>query len=113
MSVPRAIRNQDAILACERRDLAVERINPISPSAVKNDERLAAAKLPVVDGDGFHAGGVRRLRQLQSRHLVLPLQREKWPDARGASSCGRVHCPHITNQKSPTQSPCKRKRRQL
>jgi hypothetical protein len=56
-----------------------------------------------VDGDGFHAGGVRRLRQLQSRHLELPLQWEKWPDVPSGSFFCRIHGPYITTQNFRTQ----------
>jgi hypothetical protein len=59
VSIAGAIRDEHAKLAIEFRDLAVERIESITPAAVKNDEWPAAAEFPVVDGDGFHAGGVR------------------------------------------------------
>jgi len=62
MSVTGAIGNQNVKLAFECRDLPVERINPISPAAVENNERLAAAELPVMDGDRADAGCVRGMR---------------------------------------------------
>jgi hypothetical protein len=59
VSIAGTIGGEYAKLVFKFRDLAVERIKPISPAAVKNDQRFAAAEFPVVDGDGFRAGGVR------------------------------------------------------
>jgi hypothetical protein len=56
-----AIRNQDAKLGFKGRDLLIKRINPVSPAAVEKNERLAAAKLPVMDGDWTDARCVGEL----------------------------------------------------
>src|SRR6266571_1880869 len=61
-SVTGAIGNQNAKLVFKRRDLPVKWINPVSPPAVENNERLAAAELPVMDGDRADAGCVRGMR---------------------------------------------------
>src|SRR5260370_2064199 len=74
----------------------VERISTTPPPAVKNNERPAGAEFTIMDGDRLDAGRMRRLRQLQSRHLVLPRQRDKLPGEQGAGLFGWIHGPYIT-----------------
>src|SRR5271169_97353 len=50
-SIAGAIGDENAMLARERRNLPAERINAVTPAAMKYDERAAAAKLPVMYGD--------------------------------------------------------------
>src|SRR5947209_16309316 len=58
-SVARTIRDDDSVPRSERRDRPIERIDLISPAAVKEDERCAGTTLAVMDTDRLHP-----LRQL-------------------------------------------------
>src|SRR5260370_32131212 len=69
VSITGAIWNQNVKPAFQFRNLPVERINPVAPSAVKNHNGSATTKFPVVNVDWTNAGCMRRLRQLQSGHF--------------------------------------------
>src|SRR5260370_36337289 len=90
------MRGEKANVVSVSRDRAGERRGRTPPPAVKNNERPAAAEFPIMDGDRLDAGRMRRLRQLQSRHLVLPLQRDKLPGEQGAGLFGWIHGPYLT-----------------
>src|SRR5580704_13385018 len=62
MSVAGTVGDQDAKLVFESCDLPVEGIKTVSPAAMQDDERLAAAEFPVMDDDGTDAGRVRGMR---------------------------------------------------
>lgn len=82
MAVARAIWDQNAELALEGLDLAVERIDRIAPAAMKENKQFAVAKFAVVDGDGAESGRERRLRQIEMGHLALPFREKNGESAR-------------------------------
>lgn len=96
MSVPGAVRYQNAELVFELLDLPVERINPIPPAAMKKNQRPPAPKFAVVNRDRTEARGVPRMNQLEGRHLVFPLSRK--PIDRAQCRCLRrgTHSLYLT-----------------
>jgi hypothetical protein len=62
LPVARAVGDQDAKLVFESCDLPVEGIKSVSPAAMQDDERLAAAEFPVMNDYRTDAGRVRGMR---------------------------------------------------
>lgn len=64
VTVARAVGDDDSKLALEGSDLPIEWIDAISPATMEKHQWPATAEFTIVNGDGYDAGGVRRLRQL-------------------------------------------------
>jgi hypothetical protein len=101
--IPRAVRDQDPELPLKRLDLPIKWIDSIPPASMQKNQRPPAPKLPIANRDGTDVRRMRRMVQLQSRHLTsLP---KRIPDTRThvKSVSRRTHARYITTETSQTQ----------
>src|SRR6266850_2265855 len=85
--VPRPVRDQNPELALKCFDLPFERIQPISPAAMKKNERPTVPELPIVN---FYWADLRRVRRICQLHKRHQLSLSRAYSTRDAPS-GQVH----------------------